>query len=254
MLTVENRVRTQRLTLRLRRKARQTLWSRPFLIALGISLILHLSGWVLFRFPHMQLSSLNTHTPVVVDSHLFDASAPATEAYLGSHPSKPPLPSSILIPISTSPALPSLRSPSPHNYLSAQSTAGLALSASSGSLDLETLTKRLPLSIPLDPEHVDIQLSGSIVDYTPSPPNSVWHPNTGSAQMGQPSAVRYSIQAQPQTGQLFWWERVDDLQLPDELLAAADTILRQLRLQIVADVPLVTGEITLTFYPERWQP
>jgi len=251
MLTIDNKGRTQRVALRLRRRARQTMWSQPFLIALGISLFMHLGGWVVFRFPQLQLNSLSTHTPVVVDSHLFDASAPATEAYLGNHPSKPPLPPSILTPTSVRPSLPS--SPKPRTYVAAQSMTEWKYSPSS-SKDLGPVTQRVSVPVLLDPEHVDIRLSGPLVEYTSSPPKSVWYPTPDSDRLTHPSTLRYTVQAQPHTGQLVWWEKEDDVELPQELLSAAEAILRQLRLHIAADTPLITGEVALTFYPERWKP
>lgn len=240
MLKFEKISKTRELNVLLR--AKPTLLTAPFLIALAYALFVHLAAFFLFKvapqninFQYTLFSPVNVAVELPVHSGVYVAlqdEEPVPEYLIAPSPKIPKLPIATGTPLVRNLEYIKLQSPLNNFFLDFEN-----------SIELETKKES---SAPLS-----VYLSGSIADMSLSPMklnevlNEIALPR-GSMDVAskEPNRYLFRVLADQSQGEIFWWELIES-DLSKTYYAEALDVLKNLQFTPAPDLGILSGEVEI---------
>lgn len=235
MLKLEKISKTRDLNVLLR--AKPTLLTARFLIALAYALFIHLTAFVLFKVAPLKIDfQFSLFPPVSVAVEL-----PVHSGVYVALQDEEPIPEYLIAPLSTLPKLPmALESPLVRNseYIKLQSPLDNAFLALEDNVELEAGIERYPL--------LSIYLSGAIADLSLEPVrlNENAFADASAAALNQPERYIFRVLADQNRGEIFWWELIES-DSSRARHAEALSILKSLQFVPEKEIGIVSGEIEI---------
>lgn len=236
MLKLEKISKTRELNVLLR--ARPTLLTAPFLMALAYALFVHLAAFFLFKiaplnlgFQYALFSPVNVAVELPVHNGVYVAlqdQEPVPEYLIAPEPKIPELPNADELPLVKNSEYIKLQSPLSHLFMEFENSVSLE-------------TKTVP------PEPVTVHLSGSIAEMSLLPIRidaSALAARIKTVSMDEPFRALFRVLVDQSRGEIFWWELIESD--PSQAYhAEALDIFKNLKFSPVEELGILSGKVEI---------